>query len=84
MNSNTGVVMKLTVDLNVFSLTSLDRLVSSMMGQNGLPGVQTFSYRTGEDVVHLVLADNTTNEKSIHLGRQIYDYLVKGMLRSNT
>ncbi len=83
-------MIKMTVDQSIFSQTSLERFVTSMI-QNPAShpllgslessgGIQTYSYRTEVDALHLILADNTTNERSSRLARQIYDYLDKGIL----
>ena len=85
-------MIKMTVDQSIFSQTSLDRFVTSMIQNPGSHpllgslessgGIQTYSYRTEVDALHLILADNTTNERSSRLARQIYDYLDKGIFAS--
>lgn len=72
--------MKVTVDERTFTKSSLDRLVSSMLVEDKWPGSQSYSYRTGENVLHLMIVDNTTNERSIRLAARLHDYLSKGRL----
>lgn len=75
-------MVKLTVDERSFTKSSLDRLVESMLLEDKWPGSQSYSYRTGENVVHLMIVDNTTNERSVRLATKLLDYLNKGMYRS--
>ena len=71
-------MMKVTVNERTFTKSSLDRLVTSMLVEDGWPGSQSYSYRTDENILHLMIVDNTTNERSINLANKIHDYLVKG------
>ena len=72
-------MMKITVNERLFTKTSFDRLVSSMLVDDGWPGSQSYSSRTEENVLHLMIVDNTTNERSIKLASKIHDYLNKGI-----
>jgi hypothetical protein len=71
-------MMKVTFNERTFTKSSLDRLVTSMLVEDGWPDSQSYSYRTDENVLHLMIVDNTTNERSINVAKKIHDYLVKG------
>jgi hypothetical protein len=71
-------MMKVTFNERTFTKSSLDRLVTSMLAEDGWPGLQSYSYRTDENVLHLLVVDNTTNERSINVASKIHDYLMKG------
>lgn len=71
--------MKITVDERIFTKSSLDRLISSsMLVEDGWAQSQSYSYRTDENILHLIISDNTTNENSIRLANKIQEYLEKG------
>ena len=74
-----GAMLTLKVDERIFTKTSLDRLVSSLMVEDGSPGSQSYSYRTGNDVIQLLIVDNTTNQRSVRLASKTFDYLKKGI-----
>jgi len=67
----TGALFTLTVDEQIFNKNSLDRLVASMAG----PAVSTYSFRTDRNILQLTVTDNSTNELSLRLAAQIFDYL---------
>lgn len=71
-------MMKVTFNERTFTKSSLDRLVTSMLAEDGWPDLQSYSYRTDENVLHLLVVDNTTNERSISVASKIHDYLMKG------
>ena len=73
--------MKMKVNESLFTMTSLERLVTSMLSADGAhsASVRTYAYRTSTDAVHLNVVDNTTNEKSVQMANKIYDYLIKGI-----
>ncbi|EFX72558.1 hypothetical protein DAPPUDRAFT_254308 [Daphnia pulex] len=72
-----GSMMKVTFNERTFTKSSLDRLVTSMLAEDGWPDLQSYSYRTDENVLHLLVVDNTTNERSINVASKIHDYLMK-------
>lgn len=74
-----GAMMKVTVNEKVFTKSALDRLVSSMLDEDGQRhGVQSYSYRSGKNELHLTIVDNSTNERSVSIAKKLYDYLIKG------
>lgn len=75
--------MKVTVNERTFTKSAFDRLVSSMLVEDGWPASQSYSYRTEENILHVMIVDNTTNERSINVASKIYDYLNKGVYRQS-
>lgn len=73
-----GAMMKVTFNERTFTKSSFDQLVSSMLVEDGWPASQSYSYRTEENILHMMIVDNTTNEKSVNIASKIYDYLNKG------
>ncbi|XP_032785837.2 protein amnionless isoform X2 [Daphnia magna] len=78
-----GAMMKVTVNERTFTKSAFDRLVSSMLVEDGWPASQSYSYRTEENILHVMIVDNTTNERSINVASKIYDYLNKDKESSN-
>ncbi len=66
-------MIEITVHAETFSKDPLNRLVFSF-GESYHPPLSMHLYRTAEDALHLVVTDNTTNERSIQMGRIIDDF----------
>ena len=68
--------MKMKVNTTVFTLATLQRLVTSVVTDQSQ--VTAYAYRTDFDEVHLNVADDTTNQLSVQLAQRIHQYLVQG------
>lgn len=68
--------MKMKVNTTIFTLATLQRLVTSVVTDQSQ--VTAYAYRTDFDEVHLNVADDTTNQLSVQLAQRIHQYLVQG------
>lgn len=71
-----GATMKMKVNTTVFTLATLQRLVTSVVTDQSQ--VTAYAYRTDFDEIHLNVADDTTNQLSVQLAQRIHQYLVQG------